>query len=389
MPKKHVLEAIATLVGMTIGAGILAIPYVVARAGFLTGVLNIIIIGVAILTINLYVGEVSLRTKQEHQLTGYAKNYLGRIGKYIMVFSMIFGMYGALIAYIIKEGEFLSAILSPIFGGSSLLYSIIFFLVAGFLVYKGLETIEKSELLMVIFILLIVIFFLIASFPSIKIEHLTQFNLRNIFIPYGVVLFAFMGMAAIPEINEELRKNKKEMKKVIIVGSLISLVVYMLFAFIVVGVTGVENVTDGAIIGLGNVLGYRMLVFGIIFGVLTMATSFIAIGLALKEMYNFDFKLKEPLSSFLVCFVPLVVSMFIILIRIDNAFFKVIDVTGALSGSLMGILIVLMLWKAKKLGDRKPEYSIHENRIIGFLLILMFLAGIVYEILKIVNFLRV
>jgi uncharacterized membrane protein YfcA len=69
--------------------------------------------------------------------------------------------------------------------------------------------------------------------------------------------------------------------------------------------------------------------------------------------------------------------------KIHNAFFKVIDLTGALVGSLTGILIVLMIWKAKKLGDRKPEYSIHKNKLIGFILILMFLAGIVYGLLKI------
>jgi amino acid permease len=194
-------------------------------------------------------------------------------------------------------------------------------------------------------------------------------------------------MAAIPEMNEELRNNKKGMKKSIIIGSLISMTVYILFAVVIIGVTGLENITDGSIIGLGNILGYKMLVFGIIFGVLTMATSFIANGLALKEMYKFDFRLKEPLSSLLICFIPLIIAILIILTRIDNAFFKIIDVTGAVAGGLMGIFVVLMYWKAKELGDRKPEYSIHKNKIIGFLLISMFLAGIIYGLLKITNFL--
>jgi len=387
MSKKHSLEAIATLVGMTIGAGILAIPYVVAIAGFLTGLLIIVIIGIATIIINLYMGEISLRTKEAHQLTGYAKKYLGKAGNNIMILSMIFGMYGAMVAYIIKEGEFLSTVFSPIFGGSALVYSIIFFITASFLVYKGLEAIEKSELWMVMLILLIVIIVFIISIPSIRIEHLAQFNIKQIFVPYGVVLFAFLGMAAIPEMNEELRNNKKGMKKSIIIGSLISMTVYILFAVVIIGVTGLENITDGSIIGLGNILGYKMLVFGIIFGVLTMATSFIANGLALKEMYKFDFRLKEPLSSLLICFIPLIIAILIILTRIDNAFFKIIDVTGAVAGGLMGIFVVLMYWKAKELGDRKPEYSIHKNKIIGFLLISMFLAGIIYGLLKITNFL--
>ena len=40
--KRKEYEAIALLVGTIIGAGILGIPYVVARAGFWTGIVNIV-----------------------------------------------------------------------------------------------------------------------------------------------------------------------------------------------------------------------------------------------------------------------------------------------------------------------------------------------------------
>ena len=125
---KHFLAATATLMGFIIGAGILGIPYVVAKSGFLTGLIDIILIGVVVLFLNLYTGEIALRTKGSHQLTGYADKYYGKVGKYLMTFFMIIGLYGALIAYTIKEGQFLSAILNPIIGGTPLIYSIIFLL---------------------------------------------------------------------------------------------------------------------------------------------------------------------------------------------------------------------------------------------------------------------
>lgn len=58
MPKKEVFEAIATLVGTVVGAGVLAIPYVVANAGFLTGLIVIFIVCFAITMKYLYYGEV-------------------------------------------------------------------------------------------------------------------------------------------------------------------------------------------------------------------------------------------------------------------------------------------------------------------------------------------
>ena len=71
MSHKLLLEASSTLVGFTIGAGILGLQYVVAHAGFLTGILNIVVIGCAVLMMNLMLGVAVLRTKEHHQLTGY------------------------------------------------------------------------------------------------------------------------------------------------------------------------------------------------------------------------------------------------------------------------------------------------------------------------------
>jgi len=385
MVKKEFLEAIATLTGLVIGAGVLGIPYVVAHAGFLTGLADIVFIGLAILVINLYTGEIILRTKENHQLTGYAEKYLGKFGRRFMIFSMIFGLYGALLAYTIKEGEFLHAIFSFFFGGNPVIYSILFFVIAAFLVHRGFQAIEDSELVMMGFVLIVVLLIVALSFSSIKIENLSSFSASKIFVPYGVVLFAYLGMASIPEMKKELKKEMHLFKKAIIIGSLISIFVYIFFALTVVGVTGVENVTDGAILGLAKVLGSKMLFIGTIFGVLTMATSFLACGLALKDMYCDDFKLKKQKSFYITCLVPLIIFFLMILLKVEHAFFKVLDITGALAGGILGILIVLMFWKAKKLGNRNPEYSLNKNSVLGYILIIMFLFGMIYEILKIMG----
>ncbi len=389
MVRKEFLEAIATLTGLVIGAGVLGIPFVVARAGFLTGLINIIFIGIAILIINLYTGEVILRTKGDHQLTGYAERYLGKTGRRFMIFSMIFGLYGALIAYTIKEGDFLHAIFYRLLGGSPVVYSIIFFVIVTFLIYKGFQVIEDSELVLMFFFLLVVLVIIIFSFSYVKTENLVSFNASKIFIPYGVVLFAYLGMASIPEMKKELKKNIVLFKKAIIFGSLIPIAVYLFFAIAIVGVTGLENVTEDAILGLAKVLGSKMLFIGTIFGILTMATSFLACGLALKDMYCDDFRLKKGKSFWITCLVPLVIFFMIILLKVDNAFFKVLDITGALAGGILGVLVVLMFWKAKKVGERKPEYSLNRNKLLGFILIIMFLFGMVYEILQILGFLAI
>jgi len=157
---RHFYEAVATLIGTVIGAGIFAIPYVVAKSGFLIGAFYIVFIGLSILMINLYIGEIALRTKENHQLTGYAEKYLGKWGKRIMTFSMIFGIYGALTAYLIGEGNVLSAI----FGGPPLVYSLLFFVVVSAIIYVGLKLIKRFEVLLSLIFLFILLFWVQQQF---------------------------------------------------------------------------------------------------------------------------------------------------------------------------------------------------------------------------------
>lgn len=384
MAKKHLLGAVSTIVGYTIGAGILGIPFVFAKAGFLTGFIALVILGIIAMLINLYTGEISLRTKGPHQLTGYAKIYLGKWAKYIMLIAMMVGLYGALTAYILKGGEFLSALISPVAMLSPTVCSILFFTVGTILVFIGIKAIEKSEMVFFVFFILAVLAIFFISYPFIKISNISSFSLTSIFVPYGVILFAYSGIAAIPEMREELKKNTKVMKKAIFLGSLIPFIIYSIFAFAVVGVTGIDT-TDGAILGLANAVGNQILLIGASFGIIAVFTSFLAVALSLKETYCFDLKISRNLSAALTGIIPLFITMAILYAKIDHAFFKILDITGAFTFSAIGILITLIINKAKKAGKRKPEYSIKINKPISFMLIALFLSGLVYEILRLLN----
>ncbi len=368
--KKEALVASSILIGTVVGAGILGIPYVIARAGFLTGLISILFVGVAILIMNLYLGEVTLRTKGLHQLTGYAEKYLGKWGKGFMTFSMVVGIYGALIAYFIGEGIALNAI----FGLNPLIASIGFYIIFSILIYFGIKTVGNSELIMTFLKLALFILFCIIVIPRINYNNLMSFNINQLFLPYGVILFAYIGTAAIPEMREELIKNSKYMKRAILIGSIIPLIVYLLFTFAIVGVTGLDT-KEVATTGI-EVLGKSVFVIANLFAIFAMATSFLGLGLALKEMYQYDYKINATISWLLTVSIPIV----IMLLGAKN-FIQILGFTGAISGGVDGILIVWMFHRAKKMGERKPEYKIKPNIIISAVLILLFIFGIVYQFL--------
>lgn len=370
--KKHFLQAIATLVGTVIGAGIFAIPYVIAQAGFITGIIDIVLIGLAVLTINLYMGEITLRTPGFHQLSGYAYIYLGKIGKMIMSYAMIFGIYGALTAYMLGEGEALFAIFNV---WSPMVFTLIFFAIMAYLLYVGLKAVEESELGMVPIIIIISAIIILLSLFKFDVDNLLHFNWMNVFLPYGVILFAFGGTVSIPEMREVLVKNEGLLKRSIIIGSMIPMAIYAIFSLVVVGVTGIDT-TQVATIGLGELIGNHMVIFGNLFVIFAMATSFLALGLALKEMYIFDFKMKN-IKAWLLTLVP---PLIVVLLGF-NSFIKAIQISGSFAFGIEGILIVLMYWRAKKHCGRHPEYKISKIKLLGYALIVLFSLGILYQIL--------
>jgi tyrosine-specific transport protein len=327
-------------------------------------------LGIILLVINLYFGEVILRTKQRHQLPGYAEKYLGKKGKIIMLISSIIFLYGALSAYMIGEGQVLSYVL---FGNQNfaILLSMIFFFVMLPIVYMGIKALEKGEAFGLIVVSLIILIIFFAFLPKVNTTNFLFISNNPImwFMPYGVILFAFLALSALPEVREELVNEEKKMKKAIIIGSLIPIVLYLLFVIAVFGFSG-QNAPEIATIALGKLPS--------LLAIFTMFTAFCAVGIALKELYMYDFKMKND-RAFAMAFFPLfIISLFLLILNMGD-FVKILSLIGGISGGLAAIMVLLMLKKAKEKSDRKPEYSIPLNWPIIIILSIIFIAGIIYQ----------
>ncbi len=366
-------EAIATLTGCIIGAGIFGIPYVVVRAGFWTGMLVLVVLGLAVMLVHLLAGEVTLRSNVCMQLVGYADKYLGRKGKYFMTASMVIGVYGALVAYTLGVSESLVGI----FGGSQWVWAVVFYAVMGVLLYGGLKVLEKSEVWMELFkfAVFFVIIALLFSSKNFSSSRLVGFSFGKILFPYGVILFAFAGTAAIPEVREELKKCRLLTKRAIIIGSVIPIVVYALFTVAVVGTTGAFT-SEIATIGLAPVLGGFGFVLLHVFAILAMASSFIALGYALKESYRIDFRLPHWEAWALTLIIP------VVLIAVGTrSFIGALQVAGTFAGGIAGITVVLMHAAARKRSQRRPEYQVNINWLGYGALIVLFVVGMLYELI--------
>jgi amino acid permease len=118
-----------------------------------------------------------------------------------------------------------------------------------------------------------------------------------------------------------------------------------------------------------------MIVFGNLFAFFAMGTSFLTIGLVLKQFFQYDLKMSKHLSWLAVTTVPLIIFLIS-----SKEFITTLGIVGSLAFGLTGIIIVFTFWKAKTKGDRGQEYNLPKLRVLGSLMIFMFVLGIIYTL---------
>ncbi len=343
-------------------------PYITSVVGVGVMLGYIVFIGTVSILIHYFLGEVCLKTPDFLRLPGFAKHHLGKNAQKIAYVSGILGLLGAVLAYIILGGEFLTALLSPIFGGGVVWYTTIYFLISTFFIYSGIKAISKLEFLGIIVFLVLLIVTFVRGFEEIAIENL--FFIRegefDFFLPYGALLFALWGGALVPEIEETLSlgKERKKLLKIIPIGIILSLFISLFFIVIVLGITG-EHTTREALVGLESYLGNSIVSLMLVFGLLVIFTSLVAIGLTLKKILWYDLKINKDVSWAITCMVP-----FILFLVGVKDFIMVIGIVGATMIAVDAILILLMYEKIKE----------KKVRLITYPLIFLFILGIIYEV---------
>ncbi len=371
---KNFLHATALLVGTMVGVGIFGIPFAFAKAGFFIGFVFLVVTCAVTVLSNITYAEVVLRTETRHQLVGYTNFYLGPFFKRIVLFANLVGIYGALLAYIIIAGEFLNNIFSNFFYANHTTYSFLFFFLISFLLSFGFRTVAGVEFFLTALFVFVILMVFGVGVPEIQWSNFAAITPEFWFLPYGVLLFALAGLTSIPLQREILRGQEHNLKPSILLAVLTVALLYFLFAFTVVGVSG-DVTSPDALAGLFDFLGERIIVIGSIFGVLAIATSYLMLGTALRDIFRLDYHLKKHISFLLV-----VVPPFVLFLAGLRTFIDIISLVGAVAIGIESMILVLVFRRAKTHGTRRPEYSLQLKPWLLWLLVVFFAAGVIYAL---------
>jgi len=354
--------SLSILSGTIIGAGIFSLPYIALKSGFWTILFYLFFLGGVVIVNHLFLGEISLKTKDFLRLPSFVGIYLGKKSKNFALFSYIFGLWGCLLVYLILGGDFLCSVTHWGVNLSVLIY----FLLGSLFIYFGIKTIDKIEFsFLFIFVLILILIFLF-NFHLIKRENFIPGIINNnFFLPYGPVLFSLWGATLIPELEEFLRNKKNLLKKIIPLSIILAVLIYIFFIVLVLGICGSQT-SPSALSSLSLFLKGEWGNFLFVLGVITTFTSFIVLGLTLKKIFLYDLKKEKNISFFLTVLPP-----FLFYFLGFKNFIGVLSFIGAVFIGIEGILINLIYQK------------IHPQRkFLTLPLILIFILGIVYQFIK-------
>lgn len=363
------LKAALTLAGMIIGAGMFGIPFSFARAGFWLGALELVVLAGVMLVFHLFYAEIILHTPKAHRLPGYIHEYLGKNSYKLAWFSSVFGITGSLLAYIILGSIFLHNLLPA---QNDFFWAVFLVLLGATITHFSLKKESLVNDILTVFLIGFILYLVATLFPSVDTAKLTGFYPNGVFVPYGVMLFALAGGIVIPEVAILSDKNRKITRWAVVVGSLLPAIIYFLFAYVVVGVSG-QATSQDAIQGLRVFAGESVVFWGSLIGFLAVFTSYVAASKNFQEMLRLDFVFSQKKAWFLVSLLPFVLY----LIGFRN-FISTIGMVGALAVGVDSALILAAHYKLRKAENKRFGVFSYVWRAAIYLMIVL---GIIYELL--------
>ncbi|EMW7169385.1 aromatic amino acid transport family protein [Vibrio fluvialis] len=318
MMQSKLLGSTLIIAGTTIGAGMLALPLASAGIGFSTSLMIMLALWALMAFTALLMVEIHQYADKDATLHTLAKQILGNKGKWIATFAMLFLFYALCAAYIAGGGAQFTNRISEFTGleVSGPTGTLIFTLIVAAVVTIGTGTVDRVNRLLFAGKMVAMVMVLTFLAPNVSQSYLLSMPLGQGLIVASIpVIFTSFGFhGSIPAIVNYLDGHTPSLRKAIVVGSAIPLVIYVFWQVVTLGVVSqpdlVNNAGLSALIGtlsqtvhqsnLGHVIG--------IFADLALLTSFLGVSLGLFEFMGDTIRKKDGnmnrIVASLVTFTP-------------------------------------------------------------------------------------
>lgn len=342
-------EAISMIVGNSIGTGIIAVPYLAVRNSMWDVVWMVAFAYIVNVILHLIIAELSYNNGGVQLV----KSFEGELfhGKMKKIFSWImFIVYGlAIMVGVSGNINGGAQIFVNWFGLPLWAAQLIYYLIAGSVVFMGMKAVGIAQKYSVALLLIIVAVMTAGTFLHPRNTLYTApFHINNLLALYSMVVFATSANQAVIQVVKGLNGDSKRIRKTIFTGfGLSSLFVLVVTLTVLLGTKGAVD-KELAYMQLGESIGGWALILAGIFSLFALLTTFWSNTLALRDVVHEQVGTGNRVS-WLIATVPCIlfaifgVSSFIVLTRI---------MSGVVV--LVSIMLVLTYGKSRKKVGSSP-----------------------------------
>lgn len=364
--KLTVWQAACIIAGYSVGSGIMALPYLMSRAGFVPGVAIIVAAFILSYFMHMLLAELAMGARGNAQIVSIFSHYMvrGAAGKVVSGVSMVI----VVLALFTAQAGFIS-------GGAEVLMSaglpemvaiLLFYAVAAAVVFFGLKIIGVSESISVTAIIVVV---LALAFGSIgrfgNSLDIPVGGLTDVLAFYGMTMFAFVAFFSIPQAVVGLDYDPAKVRRAVLLGLGVNLV----FIVVIVGcsLAASPEITELAILGWSAGIGPWAQVLGGVFTVLAMLTTYWSNSLACSDMIREQFGFGDKLC-WLLATIP---SLALVLVA-GSEFLGMMRISSGLVAILIAIGLPIVVVRAKRANGRL--YLVSNWMASTPMLVLLFIA---------------
>ncbi|MGL4447362.1 MAG: aromatic amino acid transport family protein [Shewanella sp.] len=361
MTQNKFFGSLLLIAGTTIGAGMLALPIASAGLGFGVSSLIMLILWALMAYTALLMVEIHQFAPSDASLNQLARKLLGSKGQVIASIALMFLLYALCAAYIAGGGEqvhqkltsWLGLALPPQAG------AIFFTLLVGTIVGLGTHCVDLINRVLFSLKLIALILMLALLLPQVEGTHLLELPLEQGLIVSAIpVIFTSFGFhGSIPSVVRYLGVEVKTLRKIMLLGSALPLLIYLLWQLGSQGVLSQSQlVTNQSLSGfinqLASVLHSQFLSSAIsVFADLALATSFLGVSLGLFDFMAANLKQADNATgrsvTAAITFVPpLGFALFY-----PQGFISALGFAAIALVILAIFLPVAMVWRQRKVRD--------------------------------------
>ena len=332
----------------------LGLPVVTGRAGFIPTTLLFLASWIYMLATGLLFLEVNLWFKEEVSIISMVGRTLGKWGQ-AFAWALYLFLFGALmVAYLSGGGEMLVdfsreqglALSSPMGG-------FIFMAITGVLIFLGTSVVDRFNRVLMIGLVVAYIFLIGAGSSDVNTENLSHrnWNVSLFMVPIMVISFGYHNL--IPSLTTYLKQDVKALRRTIIIGSLIPLIIYLAWEWVILGivpfhhghsVAGPEEEFITRILreASGSSWVIKSMDF---FAFFAVATSFLSVALAFLDFLADGLGIKKTLMGRSALSLMVVLPPYLLGLLYPNIFVSAISYAGAFGAVvLFGILPTTMAY---------------------------------------------